>query len=69
MTAFYLGYSITYFVSLYSLEGFLFVYNLMALYGLDAKLGTFTRSLTQWFTTPPTPEQLEEIEAADINSK
>ena len=65
ITVFYLSYVITYFVSLYSFLGGLMGYNLLAVFGLDVKIGNFVRSLTQWFTTPPTEEQLEEIEAAD----
>ena len=65
MTTFYLSYTISFFSSLWALLLALMGYNLLAMFGLDAKIGAFGRSLTQWFTTPPTEEQLEEIEAAD----
>ena len=65
MTSFYLGYTLSFFSALWSLLGALMVYNLLAMFGLDVKIGDFSRSLMQWVTTPPTEEQLEEIEAAD----
>ena len=67
MNAFETGYTVGYFGVLGGgLTGLMF-YNLLAMFGLDKTITDFSRALTQWFTTPPTEEELEEIEAADEN--
>tara|TARA_B110000238_G_C15854199_1_gene322354 strand:- start:86 stop:292 length:207 start_codon:yes stop_codon:yes gene_type:complete len=65
MNAFELSYTVGYFATLWGGLGSLMFYNLLAMFGLDKTITNFTRALTEWFTTPPTEEQLEEIEAAD----
>ena len=37
-------------------------YNLLAMFGLDKKIGAIAKSFTEWWTTPPTAEELAEFE-------
>ena len=67
MNAFETGYTVGYFGVLGGGLTALMFYNLLAMFGLDKTITDFSRALTQWFTTPPTEEELEEIEAADEN--
>ena len=62
-------YTAGYFSGLWGSLSALMVYNLLAMFGLDKTISQFSKSLVDWFTTPPTEEQLAEIEAADIENQ
>ena len=66
MNTYELAYTAGYFSTIAGGLGALMVYNLLAMFGLDKTISEFSRSLTEWFTTPPTEEQLEEMESVEL---
>ena len=51
-----------YFSTLFGGLGSLMFYNLLAMFGLDTKIGDFGRTLVKWWTTPPTEEEMAAFE-------
>ena len=47
----------------------LMFYNLLAMFGLDVKIGDFGRSLVKWWTTPPTAEELAAFEEGNPSNE
>ena len=58
-----------YFGTLFGGLGNLMVYNLLAMFGLDVKIGDFGRSLVDWWTTPPTEEELAQFEEGNPSNE
>lgn len=51
-----------YFGTLFGGLGSLMVYNLLAMFGYDKKIQDFGKALLDWWTTPPTEEELAAFE-------
>ena len=58
-----------YFGTLFGGLGNLMVYNLLAMFGLDKKIGDFGKSLVDWWTTPPTEEELAQFEEGNPSNE
>ena len=62
ITSNFLIYIVVYFSTLFGGLSSLMIYNLLAMFGLDEKIGEFGRILISWWTTPPTAEQMAAFE-------